>query len=130
MGIDGIDQWGTFVTDAPNLRDELLLNIDDIQGNSAIISGGYKLIVGNNTFDDWYGESGRGGGSPVYTADNVISSKAGVALSKISGKLTSEDIQKLRSGAEIQCNVKEEQKVKKSRMTFFFFHDYDKNLNI
>lgn len=123
LGIDGIDQWDSLVSDGPSVRDEVLVNIDEIQGNAAIIRGDYKYIVGKNNYNDWYGESGRSdrsheeGQSPEYKAEDIISSQTGVALSSVSKKLkqpslNSEDVYKLRSEAEVKCNVKREEMVR------------------
>lgn len=46
--IDGIDQWKTLTENIPTVRQDLLLNIDEKENNSAIISEGgrYKLMNG------------------------------------------------------------------------------------
>lgn len=46
--IDGVDQWKTLTEDIPTTRQDLLLNIDENENNSAIISerGRYKLMNG------------------------------------------------------------------------------------
>ena len=64
-GLDGLSLWPLFTNSAyaslqPPLRTELVLNIDNNPGdpvgavNTAIISNGWKLIVGRQKFDGYY----------------------------------------------------------------------------
>ncbi|XP_067129371.1 arylsulfatase B-like [Centruroides vittatus] len=60
--IYGINQWEVLVHGKPTSREELLLNIDPVDGASALRVRNYKLVNGSNfngKYDAWYGPSGR-----------------------------------------------------------------------
>ncbi|XP_023222963.1 arylsulfatase B-like isoform X1 [Centruroides sculpturatus] len=60
--IYGINQWKTLVHDKPTSREEILHNIDPIDGASALRFRNYKLVNGSNSngeYNAWYGPSGR-----------------------------------------------------------------------
>lgn len=127
--IDGVDMWPSLKLDEPSSRHELLVNIDPIDKYSALRQGDYKCVIGSGIpSDQWYGETGRNGNqyaegiSPDYDPESVISSKAGVTFaeeitadsqtqSSAMKLITTGEILALRSQAEVECNVKEEDKV-------------------
>ncbi|XP_043483335.1 arylsulfatase B-like isoform X2 [Leptopilina heterotoma] len=140
--IDGHDLWSTLVTEKNNPRSEILINIDEIANYAAIRRGDFKYVIGSTKNGElWYGETGREeeqqieGCLPTYNPQEILMSKAGVA---ISGAITSKQIQqmrivrenesspslkskiqillqseiiKLRNDAEVICNVKKEDEV-------------------
>lgn len=140
--IDGVNQWQSLVSDAPSVRQEVLINIDDVSNYAAIVRSDFKYVIGSSSdSNEWYGETGRSdknndeGKSPDYKPDDVLSSKAGIAISafvtsqqmlqlkKIRGGemaeaefnvtlLNSDDVYRLRNDAEVKCNVQEEDKVR------------------
>ncbi|XP_044260600.1 arylsulfatase B-like [Tribolium madens] len=60
--IDGIDQWDALSNNNPSNRSEILVNIDEVDNNFAIIWDKFKLLQGSyneGLFDQYYGESGR-----------------------------------------------------------------------
>ncbi|XP_064214439.1 arylsulfatase B isoform X2 [Tribolium castaneum] len=66
--IDGIDQWDALTNNNPSNRTEILINIDEVDENFAIIRDKFKLIQGSyheGTFDQYYGDSGRGPENPT-----------------------------------------------------------------
>lgn len=134
--------WSTLVTEKNNPRSEILINIDEIANYAAIRRGDFKYVIGSTKNGDlWYGETGRveeqeiEGCLPTYNPQEILMSKAGVA---ISGAITTKQIQqmrivrenesspsfkskikillqseitKLRSDAEVICTVKKEDEV-------------------
>ncbi|XP_012279683.1 arylsulfatase B [Orussus abietinus] len=139
--IDGVDVWPALVSDKVSPRSEAVVNIDEIDDYSAIRRGDFKYILGSTkTGEEWYGEAGRAdrsqseGTSPGYKPEEILGSKVGVAISGVitakqvlevrklreakvsSGELnarmlTTSDILRMRSEAELKCNTKEEEKV-------------------
>ncbi|XP_056639483.1 arylsulfatase J isoform X2 [Diorhabda sublineata] len=102
--IDGITQWNALSKDTPSIRKEILHNIDDIYGNSAITVGPWKLLQGttyNGTWDWWYGPSGR---IYKYNVSSIINSSAGRVLKYINKAADEEEILKLRQQATLNCS--------------------------
>ncbi|KAJ8946276.1 hypothetical protein NQ318_023127 [Aromia moschata] len=84
-------------------RKEILHNIDDIYGNSALTVGPWKIVKGSTyggTWDNWYGPSGR---SYQYNFSVVQDSPAGLALKSIGKAATQEQMVKLRNQAVVEC---------------------------
>lgn len=101
--IDGVNLWDAFSEDTESPRTNILHNIDDIYGVSAITVGDWKFIQGstyNGVWDGWYGPSGR---EWIYDADGVISSTAGRAIASVGLSVTTEIISSLRENAMIKC---------------------------
>ncbi|XP_043483338.1 arylsulfatase B-like [Leptopilina heterotoma] len=127
--IDGKNLWSTLVTEENNPRDEIIINIDEIDNYSAIRKGDFKYLNGSaKNGDSWYGDTGRPekfpteGVSPKFNPEDVLQSKVGIAisqlnLSSIQGTdeknpshkmtLTSREILTLRRDAELICNLKQ-----------------------
>ncbi|KAJ8297959.1 hypothetical protein KUTeg_024490 [Tegillarca granosa] len=69
VGIDGIDQWETIRSNATTNRTEMVYNIDDLGGHSAIRVGDYKLIRGKHGhFSGWYPLYSNGSYQAIETA--------------------------------------------------------------
>ncbi|XP_030747442.1 arylsulfatase B-like [Sitophilus oryzae] len=111
---DGINQWSTISYDKNTQRKEILLNVDEIQGYSGIISklGRYKFLNGSyllGIYDGALGETGRNSSTPTYDASKVISSAVNQAIQSLSGisPLNSSTISTLREQLDISsCNQK------------------------
>ncbi|XP_029674615.1 arylsulfatase B [Formica exsecta] len=104
--IDGMNLWNALSEDTESPRANILHNIDDIYGVSAITVGDWKLIQGSTykgAWDGWYGPSGR---EWIYDADGVISSTAGRAVTSVGLSVTTEIIWFLRENAMIKCPPK------------------------
>ncbi|XP_011868329.1 PREDICTED: uncharacterized protein LOC105562248, partial [Vollenhovia emeryi] len=130
--IDGRDMWPALVSERFSLRQEVLINIDDIAGYSAIRRGNFKYVDGETQLrSNWIGDSGKSPNEnrPSYDPEKVLHSKAGIAIAQITNAriserkrrnvierleeniLTSHKILQLRHQAEIHCNVTEQEKI-------------------
>ncbi|KAK4886995.1 hypothetical protein RN001_003266 [Aquatica leii] len=101
--IDGYNLWPSLSTNTDSPRKEILHNIDEKVGNSAITVGEWKFINGSTyhgAWDYWYGPNGR---SFTYNIKTVLTCSAGKALSNISEIATESTIKSLRGKAEINC---------------------------
>ncbi|XP_028050457.1 uncharacterized protein LOC105832676 [Monomorium pharaonis] len=137
--IDGRNIWPTLESDKLNLRQEVLINIDDINGYSAIRRGNFKYVNGETPLRfTWIGDSGKSPDEnrPSYDPEKVLYSKAGIAfaetIKQISKQkvnqlqvditresiLTSNKILQLRQQAEVHCNVTEQEKIPCDPMIF------------
>ncbi|KAJ3658164.1 hypothetical protein Zmor_009922 [Zophobas morio] len=104
QNIDGTNLWDSLSDNTSSPRTEILHNIDDIYGNSALTVGPWKLLQGttyNGAWDNWYGPSGREYG---YNVSQVINSVVGLALKSLHQPLTPDVILKLRSLADVNCS--------------------------
>ncbi|XP_031340548.1 arylsulfatase B-like [Photinus pyralis] len=104
-GIDGYDLWDALSTNGESPRNEILHNIDEDFGVSALTVGKWKILHGstyNGTWDNWYGPSGRNG---FYNATKVLTSPAGKAISKIKVSTNSAVIAHLRKVADVDCGA-------------------------
>ncbi|XP_066153616.1 arylsulfatase B-like [Euwallacea fornicatus] len=111
---DGINQWGSISRNLPSLRTEILLNIDEEEGFSGLISefGRYKYLNGsylNGIYDGSYGDSGRSPSTPPYEPNLVLESDVNKAIQSLpsTSPLTREKINTLRNALDINlCNGK------------------------
>ncbi|XP_014609673.1 PREDICTED: arylsulfatase B-like [Polistes canadensis] len=141
--IDGKDLWENIVENRNSPRTEILINIDDISDYAAIRYKNFKYITGNVGVDDWLGESGKPseefGFPPAYNPNQILQSKAGIALAGVMTTreiiesrrkrrnvsvandtkkefqkkiLTADQLLDLRKKAELKCNVKKEDIIK------------------
>ncbi|XP_070150541.1 arylsulfatase B [Polyergus mexicanus] len=104
--IDGMNLWNALSEDTESPRANILHNIDDIYGVSAITIGDWKLIQGSTykgAWDGWYGPSGR---EWIYDTDGVIGSTAGRAVTSVGLSVTTEIVWFLRENAMIKCPPK------------------------
>lgn len=131
-----------------NPRDEIIINIDEIDNYSAIRKGDFKYLNGSaKNGDSWYGDTGRPekfpteGISPKFNPQDVLQSKVGIAISQLNLSsiqrtdekkpssrqmtLTSREILTLRRDAELICNLKQNVSIFSisfsSHLVFFFF---------
>ncbi|KAF5291764.1 hypothetical protein FQA39_LY14252 [Lamprigera yunnana] len=100
---DGINQWDALINNAPNTREEILVNIDEVEEFSAIIGqGSFKLINGSAPYDfdfqGFYGDDGRGSLNPVYNVTRILNS---VTNKVLDGSLTKEKVLELRQSVDI-----------------------------
>lgn len=80
--IDGVNMWNALRDNAKSPRTEILHNIDNIWGSSALMFDKWKLVVGTNyqgTWDNWYGPSGDRNASS-YPVEEIFISKAARAM--------------------------------------------------
>lgn len=83
--LDGMNIWPTIVNGTKSPRNEVLLNIDDIWGSSALTVNNWKIVKGTNyqgKWDNWYGPSGNRS-AKSYNTEAVINSKTGITLSAL-----------------------------------------------
>ncbi|GFR27245.1 arylsulfatase B [Trichonephila clavata] len=60
--IDGVDLWPSFVHNLPSPREEILLNIDEVEKVEGIRWKNFKLVKGSyydGNFDGWYDKNGK-----------------------------------------------------------------------
>ncbi|GLV35650.1 uncharacterized protein CBL_01200 [Carabus blaptoides fortunei] len=109
--IDGINIWEALSQDVASNRTEVLHNIDDIYGNSALTIGDWKVMKGttyNGVWDSWYGPSGRG---IMYDTNLVLNSLAGKALASINMAATESQMKLLREQADVKCSVPKDETI-------------------
>ncbi|XP_041783746.1 arylsulfatase I [Anopheles merus] len=105
--LDGISVWHELSSGAPTRRIEILHNIDDIWGTSALTVGNWKLVKGshyNRTWDGWYGPAGIRD-EKAYALDTVANSPAGKVMEELSLLPTPERITQLRREATVSCGA-------------------------
>ncbi|XP_046736241.1 arylsulfatase I isoform X2 [Diprion similis] len=103
LSIDGMNLWPALRTGSTSPRTEILHNIDDEYGNSAITIGDWKLLQGttyNGAWDDWYGPSGR---EDAYNIDVVIASRAGQAVASVGLVIIVQRARDIREKASVRC---------------------------
>ncbi|KAF5270105.1 hypothetical protein FQA39_LY08517 [Lamprigera yunnana] len=101
--LDGYNLWSSLSEDTNSPRREILHNIDEIYGNSALTMGQWKLLNGttyNGIWDRWYGPSGR---SDYYNTTYILNCPASNCLKKVHESLDSRTVEKMRKEAEINC---------------------------
>lgn len=60
-GLDGVNLWNALTADEPSNRTQILHNIDEMYGNSALMMGKWKVVNGSTysgEYDGWYGPAG------------------------------------------------------------------------
>ncbi|XP_046608568.1 uncharacterized protein LOC124299389 [Neodiprion virginianus] len=106
MSIDGMNLWPALRTGSTSPRTEILHNIDDVYGNSAITIGDWKRLQGstyNGVWDDWYEPSGRG---DAYNIEAVIGSPAGQAVASVGFVIIAQKARDIREKASVSCTPK------------------------
>ncbi|KAL1116090.1 hypothetical protein AAG570_005585 [Ranatra chinensis] len=100
--IDGVDQWDFLNGNSVSPRNEILHNIDDAYGYSALRSGEYKYVNGSAIFghlDNWVGRLRNNS----YPYD--VSSIVGSVVNRITGDLEDIlEIEGLRMNATVVCS--------------------------
>lgn len=107
--IDGINQWDTLSRNLRTNRSEILLNVNEVDNASAIISTlnnrVFKLLKGtyeSGFYDEHYGESGRGPEVPLYNVSSILHSSTNQAIETATGSTTTKDtIEKLRHSTDL-----------------------------
>ncbi|XP_067010876.2 arylsulfatase B [Anabrus simplex] len=108
-GLDGVDQWEELLADKGNSsRQEVLLNIDEHQNNSAYIYDHWKLVQGSykgGEFEKFLGDSGRDDSYPTYSAINVVQAASRLGLDY---ELNEETVLRLRNEMAVNCTMRED----------------------
>lgn len=102
--LDGVDQWDTISTGALGRRTEVLYNIENVAGYSALSIDGWKLLNGTENIKNtgWLGRSGLEDVSvsfKSYTEDIE-----GCEASRSLPALNKESVKMMRAEATVQCN--------------------------
>ncbi|XP_063224820.1 arylsulfatase B-like [Bacillus rossius redtenbacheri] len=108
--IDGVDQWPVISGSdgAASPRDEVLLNIDTVEGTEGIICGRWKLVRGSyrgGVYDGHCGASGREGQAPGYDVEAVLQSRVATALASLRPGCDRDTVLRLRAEATVRCEV-------------------------
>ncbi|VVC41236.1 Alkaline-phosphatase-like, core domain,Alkaline phosphatase-like, alpha/beta/alpha,Sulfatase, N- [Cinara cedri] len=112
--IDGIDQWKSLTETSKHMRSIILINIDEIRGEEALIFNQWKAVKSNRTSDIAYylkysGDPGNLG--PDYNMPNVAESLAGLHLSRINCLVSKEDCMDTLTTYTLFENVRSQAKV-------------------
>ncbi|XP_052900354.1 arylsulfatase B [Anopheles moucheti] len=105
--LDGISVWRELDTGAPTRRIEILHNIDDIWGTSALTVGNWKIVKGshyNRTWDGWYGPAGIRD-EKAYSWDTVANSSAGQVMVKLNMLPNRDRTTQLRRESTVSCGT-------------------------
>lgn len=102
--IDGLSQWKTIAEDSPSPRQEILYNIENSVGYSAIVHEGWKLLNGTENINNagWLGDVGLSKVNASFESyfDDVLKAEASKGLPQ----LKFEDVRVLRSEATVKCD--------------------------
>lgn len=85
QNIDGVNMWDALSDNTQSKRTEILHNIDNIWGSSAIMVDKWKLVAGTNyegKWDGWYGPAGDRNVSS-YPIEDLLTCKTATALKSI-----------------------------------------------
>lgn len=101
--LDGVNQWDMISWGSPSRRQEVLYNIENAIGFSAIVHEGWKFVNGSENMNnaDWFGSTGREflNESVLAYSQNVMQSVGARSLPP----LYSELIRRLRVEATVRC---------------------------
>lgn len=101
--IDGVNQWEMISTGAPSARKELLYNIENVYGFSAIMSEGWKLVNGSENIKnaDWFGSSGQDNVNVSFKSyiKDVLEAEASKSLPALKLDI----VKALRKQATVKC---------------------------
>lgn len=107
--LDGVNQWESIIsTESPSTRNEVLYNIENVLGVSAIVNDGWKLVNGseNINFSDWFGSTGATNFSFQRYARSVLASEASESFLELNTEL----IYQMREQAKLKCNENDKAK--------------------
>ncbi|KAJ3648882.1 hypothetical protein Zmor_020651 [Zophobas morio] len=105
--IDGINQWDTLSKNLSTNRTEVLLNINEVENASAIItnSGRYKFLQGtynSGSYDHHYGDGGRGPEVPPFSVSTILESSTYEAIrGLVTAPLTNDKVKELRAQTDL-----------------------------
>jgi arylsulfatase B len=101
--LDGFNQWPMISEGAPTARKEILYNIENVFGYSAIMNDGWKLVNGTDEIEyaTWLGVSGTENVNITFEsyASRLLNSDAAKSLPE----LTINTIRRLRDEATVKC---------------------------
>lgn len=101
--LDGMSQWDTITNGSPSPRQELLYNVENIFGYSALMSNGYKIVNGTENIKNanWFGSSGTEFVNVSFKSyvKDVLESDASKSLPQ----LDFDSIKELRNVATVKC---------------------------
>jgi arylsulfatase B len=102
--LDGVDQWETISLGLPSTRKEVLYNIENIFGYSAVMHEGYKLVNGTENIENanWFGSTGFQYVNVSFEDyfQNIFESEASQSLPQ----LDLETVKNLRNEATVKCS--------------------------
>lgn len=102
--LDGVNQWEMISAGEPSKRTEVLFNIENVLGYSAIMHDGWKLVNGSERMDyaGWIGASGSENLNVSMRSygQQVMQSEAAKSLPSLYGEL----IRRLRTEATVKCS--------------------------
>ncbi|XP_011502861.1 PREDICTED: arylsulfatase B-like [Ceratosolen solmsi marchali] len=106
--IDGVNQWDVLSIGTGNVRDRLLLNIDEATKTEAAIYQRFKLVRGSlfrGYYDNVEGETGRGRNAPLYNTTKILKSAVSDAIREHLGVPVTQEsaMWQLQSQATVQC---------------------------
>ncbi|XP_073998030.1 arylsulfatase B-like [Rhodnius prolixus] len=118
--IDGINQWYYFVNDTAEPRNEILQNIDDIHGYSAMRFNEYKYVNGTTFFgflDYWGGKEDSN--NLQYNTSAILKSEV---MQSLTNSLSEELIIKLRNAAKLSCHKSKQREICDSKKSPCLFN--------
>lgn len=101
---DGVNQWDSISLGTKSKRKEILYNIENIVGYSALMYQGWKLVNGTENIDNanWFGSSGADSNTTFDSyARTVLESEASRSLPEIN----SATMKTIRDEATVKCNL-------------------------
>ncbi|OXU23546.1 hypothetical protein TSAR_005431 [Trichomalopsis sarcophagae] len=106
--IDGVSQWDVLSIGTGNVRDKILLNIDEYTQTEAAIDKRFKIVRGSlyhGYYDNVEGEIGRGHKNPMYNTSRILKSAVSDAIREHLGvPVTQESVMwELQRQATVLC---------------------------
>ncbi|KAL7303861.1 hypothetical protein TKK_0003983 [Trichogramma kaykai] len=106
--IDGVNQWDVLSIGTGNVRDKILLNIDEVTKTEAAIYQRFKLVRGSlfkGYYDSVEGETGRGRYAPIYNTTKIKNSAVSDAIRQHLGVPVTQEsgMWQLQSQATVLC---------------------------